>query len=247
MIATIEHQSKTYKVNLGQPIDISISLQSGKNNPNAFFINEPLFEPIVAGDFVGSVKAGGAANCENLFLNAHGNGTHTECVGHITPERITINQSLKDYFSVAQLISVQPKQNGQDLVVKAEDVVPDLSLLAESVIIRTLPNTVSKKSKFYSGTNPCYLEEALCRQLAEKNIKHLIIDLPSVDRENDEGKMLSHKAFWRYPNEPRKGATITEMAFIPDEVVDGLYLLNLQIAPIESDASPSKPLLYKIL
>jgi hypothetical protein len=29
-------------------------------------------------------------------------------------------------------------------------------------------------------------------------------------------------------------------------VKDGSYILNLQIAPFENDASPSKPVLYKI-
>jgi hypothetical protein len=41
-------------------------------------------------------------------------------------------------------------------------------------------------------------------------------------------------------------ATISEMIFVPGAVADGLYLLHLNIAPIESDASPSKPVLYKI-
>ena len=41
-------------------------------------------------------------------------------------------------------------------------------------------------------------------------------------------------------------AFITEMVFIPDEVEDGDYLLNLQIAPFFADTSPSRPILYKI-
>jgi hypothetical protein len=33
---------------------------------------------------------------------------------------------------------------------------------------------------------------------------------------------------------------------VPNKVQDGKYILNLQIAPIENDATPSKPILYKI-
>jgi hypothetical protein len=40
--------------------------------------------------------------------------------------------------------------------------------------------------------------------------------------------------------------TITD-DFVSDEVKDGTYLLNLQIASFENDASPSKPVLYAIL
>jgi hypothetical protein len=42
----------------------------------------------------------------------------------------------------------------------------------------------------------------------------------------------------------RLEATITEMIYVPDNVADGSYLLNLQIA--SNDASPSKPVLYSV-
>jgi hypothetical protein len=40
--------------------------------------------------------------------------------------------------------------------------------------------------------------------------------------------------------------TITELAFVPDDVKDGLYLLNLQVAPFDNDAAPSRPLLFRL-
>ena len=78
----------------------------------------------------------------------------------------------------------------------------------------------------------------------ENNVQHLLLDLPSVDREEDAGQLLAHHAFWQYPAQPRREATITELIFVPDEVADGLYLLNIQITSLELDASPSKPVLY---
>ena len=76
-------------------------------------------------------------------------------------------------------------------------------------------------------------------------IKHLLIDQPSVDKERDGGKLLSHKAFWDYPQSIDKERTITELIGVPDEIEDGLFLLNLSIANIENDASPSRPVIYK--
>ena len=76
--------------------------------------------------------------------------------------------------------------------------------------------------------------------------------MPSVDREEDEGKLLAHKAFWNVKNvnnlndDARLNCTITEMIFVEDTIQDGNYILNLQIASFENDASPSKPILYKI-
>ena len=75
----------------------------------------------------------------------------------------------------------------------------------------------------------------------------MLIDLPSVDRESDEGKLLSHNAFWNTGGKLRLDATITEFIFVPNTVEDGTYFLNLQMAPFENDASPSKPILYKTL
>ena len=98
----------------------------------------------------------------------------------------------------------------------------------------------------YSNTNPIYLLEESAIYLKEKGIEHLLIDLPSVDKEKDEGQLLSHNAFWNTDGELRMNATITEFIYVPNNVKDGSYFLNLMIAPFENDATPSKPVLYKI-
>jgi kynurenine formamidase len=123
---------------------------------------------------------------------------------------------------------------------------------SEALIIRTLPNLETKKSKNYSKTNPPYLSEEAAIFIREIGIQHLLIDLPSVDREEDEGKLLAHKAFWNVKDvtnlneDARMNCTITEMIYVEDEIQDGNYMLNLQIASFENDASPSKPILYKL-
>ena len=118
--------------------------------------------------------------------------------------------------------------------------------IPEALILRTLPNDEAKRHRQYSGTNPTYIEPALAEFLVEHDVQHLLLDLPSVDREEDAGQLLAHHAFWRYPAQPRCGATITELIFVPNEVADGLYLLNIQITSLELDASPSKPVLYQL-
>jgi hypothetical protein len=44
----------------------------------------------------------------------------------------------------------------------------------------------------------------------------------------------------------RPAATITELAFVPDSVADGAYLLELQVPALSGDAVPSRPLLYAV-
>ena len=53
-------------------------------------------------------------------------------------------------------------------------------------------------------------------------------------------------AFWNIVGKLRLDATITEFIYVPNTIKDGTYFLNIMVAAIENDASPSKPILYKI-
>ena len=116
----------------------------------------------------------------------------------------------------------------------------------EALVVRTMPNTKEKLSHQYSNTNWPYFQQEAIEYLVKKGIKHLLIDLPSVDREKDEGELRCHNAFWNTKGKLRLDATITELVYVANKIDDGKYFLNLQIAPFENDASPSKPILYKI-
>ncbi|MSP85114.1 MAG: cyclase family protein [Flavobacteriaceae bacterium] len=250
MIAKINN----FEVDLSKPIDISISLSNTDENPIAWYIEKPVIEPVVFGDWIGKVSEGSSfTNFNNIFFNPHGHGTHTECLGHITKEFYSINQSLKQFFFLAELISVQPELQNDDFIISKIQIENALNGTSpEAIIIRTLPNSFDKLSKKYSNTNPPYLSEDAAIFIRESGIQHLLIDLPSVDKEHDKGKLLAHKAFWNVKDvtnlnaDALKNSTITEMIFVNDVVKDGSYLLNLQIAPFENDASPSKPILFAI-
>lgn len=248
-----------FEIDLSKPIDISIPLTNTDENPIAWYIEKPVIEPVVFGDWIGKVSEGkSSTNFNNIFFNPHGHGTHTECFGHITNDFYSINQSLKQFFFFAKLITIEPEKVGDDLVItknqveKALSTSTSLSVTNEALVIRTLPNEKEKKSRKYSNTNPPYLSEEAAVFIRESEIQHLLIDLPSVDKEHDQGKLLAHKAFWNVKDtlnlnsDARLSATITEMIYVPDEIEDGNYILNLQIASFENDASPSKPILYKI-
>ncbi|MCF6129213.1 cyclase family protein [Flavobacterium sp. AS60] len=245
--------NNTFEIDLSKPIDISIPLTNTDANPIAWYIEKPQIEPVRFGDWIGQVSEGSSTNFNNIFFNPHGHGTHTECLGHITREFYSINQCLKQFFFTAELISIEPESIGNDLAITKNQIEKALKgKTPEAIIIRTLPNLESKKHKNYSNTNPPYLLEEVATFIRESGIKHLLIDLPSVDREEDEGRLLAHKAFWNVKDvnnlnaDARLDCTITEMIFVDDEVKDGSYILNLQIASFENDASPSKPILYQI-
>jgi len=248
MHVIVKHNEDQYNVDLSSPLDISIPLIPGSDSPNCFWA--PLFEvePVKSGEWIGDVNAGGGVNFKNVSINPHGNGTHTECVGHISKEAVSINNVLKNFHFVAKVISIYPQMTTSgDRVITLQQIVDVLEdEIPEALIIRTLPNGVDKKKRIYSGTNPPYVDHNAITYLVDKGLKHLLLDLPSVDREEDEGKLLSHKAFWEYPDKIDTEKTISEMIFVDNTIQDGLYLLNLQIVSFELDVSPSKPILYRM-
>lgn len=249
MFVNIQHKGKSYKADFSKPIDISIPLRAGKHNVNAWHAEPVRIEPVRAGDWVGEVKSGGSVNFRNIAFNPHGNGTHTECVGHISKEDYSINDSLKSFFFIAEVISILPDElpNGDFVITKVHIKNCLEEKRPEALIIRTVSNPPSKKEMQYSDTNPPYITPGAMEHIVSLGIEHLLIDLPSVDKENDGGLTACHHIFWNYPAKPDTGKTITELIYVPNDVLDGTYLLNLQIASFENDATPSKPVIYKVV
>lgn len=261
MLATININNKNYSIDLTKAINLSIAIQHGKENPNCFWSPSPWFEAYQAGGFVGATLKGSPVNFFNIKLNPHGTCTHTECVGHIAKEKFTINNCLANNWFKALLITVEPEKIDDDLIITPTAITNKLQNLQEdttALIVRTLPNNVNKLTKLYSGTNPPYLHVNAMDFIVKKGIQHFLIDLPSIDREEDKGELLSHHKFWNYPaykstytekdlKQVRQNATISELLYIPKQAMDGYYFLNLQTLNIDLDVSPSKPLIYAIL
>ena len=247
MKTTITHNAKEYEIDLSKPLDISISITNKDDNVNAWYVDAPTIEPHREANFTGSIVAGSSTNFYDISFNPHSHGTHTECVGHISAEHQSVNQNLQQFFFLSEVITVHPSEENGDLVITKKQLKNALgNLTPTALVIRTLPNTVSKRNRQYSHTNPPYILEDAMVFIRELGVEHLLIDLPSVDKEKDDGKLLAHKAFWNFNNDVRLGATITEFIYVPNSIVDGSYFLNLQVAPFENDASPSRPVLYKV-
>lgn len=247
MLITFTHHDQTYQADLSRPIDLSMLLKAGPDNVNCFWAPLVEYNPVKAGSFIGSTALGGPVNFFNIRVNPHGNGTHTECVGHISKEPYTLGDCLREYHFFAKLVSLYPRRTNEgDRVIFRDQIAEILSENeVDALIIRTLPNDDLKLKTNYSGANPPYLHHEAAQYLVDCGIRHLLLDLPSVDREEDAGQLLAHKAFWQYPQAPRENCTITELIYVPNEIKDNYYLLNIQTASFDLDASPSKPVIFE--
>ena len=103
------------------------------------------------------------------------------------------------------------------------------------------------------GVNPRDLTPEAMRWLVERGVTSLVVDLPSLDRADDGGRLAAHREYWGLPpasEDPaqatRGHALVTELAYVPDSVPDGLYLLDLQVPAFGADAAPSRPVLYPL-
>ena len=240
----LEYNGQSYRVAVASWVDISLPVTE-RPTVRAFHLPPATFTPFRAGDFIGSVEQGGPVRCEIVSVAPHGDGTHTECVGHVGGKGFSVLHAIREPVMIAQLITVPlHRREDGDLVVRKEDLAaawPDV--VTQALIVRTLPNTDAKRVVDHSGTNPAYVDVEAMGLVVDRGVSHLMIDLPSVDREEDAGALVAHKLFWNWPAAPRTDKTITELIYVPDTVNDGLYALAMNVAPFDGDAAPSRPMI----
>ena len=263
MIGKFEIGDINFEIDFSKGNDISIPLIFNLDQPNTYGVDKATSRPYQNENFIGDTRKGGPCNFETYILTPHCNGTHTECIGHITDERIDILSSLKDEMIPSTLISVTPKTtnenytpelNSDDLVITRKELEKCLKTtnvkFLKGIIIRTLPNLKTKKSRDYMKETPSFLSIDAMEYLVSLGVQHLLVDIPSVDRLLDDGHLSAHNIFWETKdkkfNPKTRNKTITEMIFVPDFIDDGTYLLNIQIPAFVSDATPSRPIMYKI-
>lgn len=124
----------------------------------------------------------------------------------------------------------------------------------EALVIRTLPNDRGKLSRRYMEAPAPFFSFEAMRLLRALGVAHLLVDIPSLDRAFDEGKMSAHHIYWDVAAGSHEVETsnasprsVTEFIFVADNIADGRYLLDIQIAPFAADAAPSRPVLYPLI
>jgi arylformamidase len=206
--------------------------------------------------FEGEVVLGASCNCRSITLIPHCNGTHTESVSHLTLQQEALHRIVPFAPIPAVLLTVPPRnardttddtdpppQRG-DWVLTRGDLLsawePHVSFAAKALLLRTSADAHT--------ANPPYLSRQFMRELVARGIEHLVVDLPSVDRSQDEGRLTAHRIFFGLPPDStdrsqaiRPRCTITEFAHFPAQLRDGPCALQLQLPAFTGDAVPSRP------
>ncbi|MBE0644469.1 MAG: cyclase family protein [Bacteroidetes bacterium] len=275
MIARITIDGIEYHTDLSSGRSIAIPVNFSGPQPNSYDVPPARARAYEVGSFVGDTRSGGSCNFDTVTITPHCNGTHTECVGHIAIDRISIDDILVPAMIPATLLSVgvedaihsndhyEPAMDIGDRLITAAALRTALANAADAkvhptafhqaFVLRTLPNDGSKTVRNYMAQPAPYFSIEAMQLLRDLDVTHLLVDIPSLDRAFDQGRMAAHHIFWDVEagshDVPRASASrrsVTEMIYVPDDIPDGRYLIDIQIAPFAADAAPSRPVLYAV-
>ena len=198
----IEHNHKLYEINSDEGTSISIPVNFNKDlNPKFYDTNNPEKKYYLSDKVEYNLSKGAGCNVPLINMNIHCSGTHTESANHILGEGKFISEIKNLDFIPAQLISVEPENSTNEnyhVAYNSNDRMITKNILSssklnldfiDSIIIRTLPNDDSKKTINYNNTHHPFLTNDAIRYIKDFGIKHILIDTPSVDRYDDDGKL----------------------------------------------------------
>jgi arylformamidase len=261
---------RRWRVDIHSPFDLAIRMEFGGPQPRFFAASGAVAEPLRAGAFTGDVADGASCMCGVYTLSPHCHGTHTECVGHLTGDATHVAALTPVPPALAVVATVRPGPLGlishdrprssapTDAVITRAMLAGAASAWADdpwtALIVRTLPNEPAKAHRQYEGPCPAaYFTADAMHWIVEREVTSLVVDLPSLDRADDGGDLVAHRTYWalapgvRDARLARRGrALVTELAYVPSEVVDGLYLLDLHVPAFGADAAPSRPVIYPV-
>ena len=258
-------------VDLSRAVSLAMPIDFSGREARHFGAPLPGTQPLAMPGFSGVVATGASCNCSTITLTPHCNGTHTECVGHLTGEPVQAHEVIPIGLLPALLLSIEPvsaaasSESTEPAPQKGDRLVTGAAL--EAAWPKSLPGspralvirTSSARAASAGSTSPAqpmpppYLSREAATLLVQRGIEHLVVDLPSIDRGEDEGRLTAHRVFFGLPRgsqtlsqAQRAHCTVTELARVPHELPDGFYLLELQTPAIGGDAVPTRPLLYRI-
>jgi len=265
--ARIEIDEREITVDLAAPISLAVEVSFGEADQAWFGAPPARALPLIVGAFHGAVAAGASCNCSTLSLVPHCHGTHTESAGHLTLERLDAYRIIPCGLLTAVVVSVSPEAAERSLEASDPPPRPGDRLITRARLESSWPRSRTSRARVLilrtrwgasrgevpDASLPPYFSREGMLFLIEQGIEHLIVDLPSLDRLSDAGRLSAHRLFFGLPAGTsalaaarRAHCTVTELASVPEAICDGPYLLELQAPALAGDAVPSRPLLYAI-
>ena len=256
--------AQAWRARLGTATSLARMLDFDRPHPRAFGAPAASTAAFVAGTFNGEVARGASCNCRSVHLIPHCNGTHTESAAHLTREPLSPVQLVPLEPLPALLVSVAPvaaEVSGENAEPPPR---PGDRLITAATIRRAWPAAwraglppprvlVIRTGADDDAPLAPYLSLEAARLIVERGIDHLVLELPSVDRSDDDGRLAGHRVLFGLPagstrlaDATRAHATVTELAFVPAACQDGPCAVQLQLTAWTGDAVPSRPVHFAL-
>ena len=256
-------------IHLTKDIGVRFDMNSGIDLSNEFYKEPPIVDvfglPSETKETLYSLDET-PVNVDKLTLCCHNNRTHTESTAHVFKDGLNISDcsSLTHFGCI--VISVEPvsirtlsddqyryecgaemgrerdssvtksmiQSRIEELLSKYKDHPEITSFFKQSIFIRMIGDIQCDEHwPFLSNDAMEYLHDTFSNVFG--------INLPSVDR-MESPKVPNHRIWFGHAKSTR---LITEGLQFGDDINDGLYVLDLQLAPIaDTDAVPTRPVIY---
>lgn len=223
-------------------------------NSNAYGLDD------VTNKLIYQAKPSGCCNVNVLQYCPH-KITHFETAAHVMaweanpPSAIAIPRRYLSGVAYLADFSDLPKQPGS--LLQASQITKKLEGLVLPVSILALKTPASKLPEHYNFTNKDFpaLSEGAARAIHDYSsgntrINCLILDLPSIDQEKDEGKLLAHRAFFGLPRTGFTGKikekrALVELAWFSG-LDEGYYYITVTPARFQANAVHTEVILRKM-
>jgi kynurenine formamidase len=253
---SLPRKSVPLAVDFDAATSLALPLDFDQAQPQHFGAPPATSQPFRSGTFAGEVARGASCNCRRITLVPHCNGTHTESASHLTVQQRPLYEIVPAGPIPAILLTVPPAHHSASA--EASDPAPQGAdrLITRGGLLAAWRNAgnppralLLRTGTRWDEREPPYLSSQLVDELVARGIEHLVTDLPSIDRLEDDGRLTAHRIFFGLPQRSsdlaqasRGQCTITELARFPASLQDGPCAVQLQIPAFGGDAVPSRPL-----
>jgi arylformamidase len=250
---------------LESPIACSVVTRPHGVDVSAWGIPATEARPFAVGEFVAAISAGGSINCDVWTVTIHAAGTHTETVRHIRDEGPFVDEIHFAPLMRCLLLRVRPTSlaasgetysgtnDPQDPVVTRAALQTAAAALGptptdfDALLLATGTIGEHSDARFDERPAPYLTDEAMTWVHDQVHVQHLLVDLPSVDRLWDGGRVSGHHLYWGVDADGVRtpSRTITEFVRVRADLPSGCYALQLSVAAWHADAAPSRVTLYR--
>ena len=147
-------------MNTDEGMDLSIRNDFSGNAPIFYGSEQPKANALRSNDFIGDIKEGGSCNVPVVTLDIHCTGTHTESIAHVIDSEEKISDVCPYGMIPAWLTSVELCEANDtnesyhcdiasNLLITKKELQKNILESYSALIIRTLPNYDSKKTRDY--------------------------------------------------------------------------------------------------